>query len=388
VNPREAAIVQRIFELYAAGSGYRSIADILNLEGLTAPPPRAPGRPQAWAASTIREILHRPLYRGEVVWNQRQKRNSWGQKRYAERPEQQWIRLQAPELRIVSEALWQGVQERLRNAQAIYLRSTNGRLWGRPANGIQSKYLLTGLLQCGLCGGPLTVTSSDWRTRRRFAYACSHNRFRGRSVCANNLWAPMDLADRVVLGAFKDEVLHPRVVERTITKALAQLREPEEPAEETRARLNAELTRVELELSRLTEAIVAGGDVNTLVSAMKERERRRVNVKVELEALDRTMCAPGLDPQDLMSEIHGVLTDWQGLLAGQPIQARQILRKLIEGRLVFTPGQDGRGRFYEVAGQATLGPVLAGTFLAKAMVTPAGFEPAISTLKGSRPGPG
>jgi len=49
---------------------------------------------------------------------------------------------------------------------------------------------------------------------------------------------------------------------------------------------------------------------------MKERERHRANLRVELEALDRTMCAPGLEPQDLMSEIHGVLTDWQGLLAG------------------------------------------------------------------------
>jgi hypothetical protein len=68
-----------------------------------------------------------------------------------------------------------------------------------------------------------------------------------------------------------------------------------------------------------------------------------------------------------------VLADWQGLLTGQPIQARQILRKLLDGRLVFTPGQDTRGRFYDVAGHATLGPVLAGTFLAKAMVTPGGF---------------
>ena len=40
------------------------------------------------------------------------------------------------------------------------------------------------------------------------------------------------------------------------------------------------------------------------------------------------------------------------------------------------------------AGEATRRRLLAGSLSAKAMVTPAGFEPAISTLKGSRPGPG
>jgi hypothetical protein len=62
------------------------------------------------------------------------------------------------------------------------------------------------------------------------------------------------------------------------------------------------------------------------------------------------------------------------LLARYPAQARQIARKLVEGRLTLTPPQDERRRFYEVNGQGTLGRVLAGTFLAKAMVTPAGYD--------------
>jgi hypothetical protein len=52
------------------------------------------------------------------------------------------------------------------------------------------------------------------------------------------------------------------------------------------------------------------------------------------------------------------LTDWQGLLAGQPIQARQMLRKLLEGRLVFTPMADGTA--VEFRGTGVLDPVLRG----------------------------
>ena len=53
-------------------------------------------------------------------------------------------------------------------------------------------------------------------------------------------------------------------------------------------------------------------------------------------------------------------------------QARQILRKLVTGRLIFVPKADAQGHYYEFAGHGTLGQVVAGAFQARAMVTPAG----------------
>ena len=97
------------------------------------------------------------------------------------------------------------------------------------------------------------------------------------------------------------------------------------------------------------------------------------------------------DVTHLEAELRDRLADWRGLLQRHPSEARQILRKLLLGRLVFTPEErDGR-RFYQFTGQMTLGRLLAGdvlSTLSKTVVTPAGFEPAISTLKGLRPGPG
>jgi hypothetical protein len=55
---------------------------------------------------------------------------------------------------------------------------------------------------------------------------------------------------------------------------------------------------------------------------------------------------------------------------------------------VYAARGDGDDRYYEFEGPATLGKLFAGIVLPKSVVTPAGFEPAISTLKGSRPGPG
>ena len=54
------------------------------------------------------------------------------------------------------------------------------------------------------------------------------------------------------------------------------------------------------------------------------------------------------------------LNDWQGLLERQPIQGRQILRKLFPDRLVFDPSDDERGVGYEIRGQASYGRLLQG----------------------------
>jgi site-specific DNA recombinase len=139
INETEAAVVRRIFELAAEGRGTRWIARKLNDEHVLAPVPRRPGRPRAWAPSTVYAMLTRPLYRGEVVWNRTRKRDSWGIKKQSARPEEEWVRLHAPHLRIVPEPLWQVVKARLNTSRATYLRASNGQLWGRPGNGIESK---------------------------------------------------------------------------------------------------------------------------------------------------------------------------------------------------------------------------------------------------------
>jgi hypothetical protein len=89
-------------------------------------------------------------------------------KRQRPRPEQDWVRLAVPELPIVSEDLWHAAHERLEASRATYLRTIQGKLWGRPASGIESKYLLTGLVQCSYRGGSLHVRSREHGKRRAF----------------------------------------------------------------------------------------------------------------------------------------------------------------------------------------------------------------------------
>jgi len=52
-------------------------------------------------------VLLRPLYRGEIVWNQTRKRDSWGRARRSPTAEGAWMHVPAPHLQIVSAELWE-----------------------------------------------------------------------------------------------------------------------------------------------------------------------------------------------------------------------------------------------------------------------------------------
>ena len=120
INEAEAAVVRQIFERSAAGAGLTRIAKDLNAAGALTPRPQQ-GRPAGWAASTVREVLLRALYRGEIVWNQSRKRDTWGRSQRSERPEASWLRVPAPELRIVSPDLWAASQRERSKREAQLL---------------------------------------------------------------------------------------------------------------------------------------------------------------------------------------------------------------------------------------------------------------------------
>src|SRR5690606_23637097 len=102
INADEAAVVRRMFELCASGYGLTRLTKTLNAEGH--PAPRAQqGRPRAWAPSSVRAVLLRPLYAGRIVWNQTRKRDAWGRSKRRERPPTEFVTVECPELRIVDD---------------------------------------------------------------------------------------------------------------------------------------------------------------------------------------------------------------------------------------------------------------------------------------------
>ena len=282
VNDAEAAVVLRIFELYAQGYGYTSIAKTLNAERALAPRPQQ-RRPSGWSPSSIREVLHRPLYRGQRVWNRTKKRNRWGVVAQRRRPEKEWLTIPVEHLRIISDGLWTRVQQQLASMQKRSLRSQNGRLLGRPP-GAGATHLLAGLATCARCGASMEARSRKSGGRRVVFYGCSAFSRKGKSVCPNALTLPAEILEGAVLGAVEDVLLVPAVVEAALDRAVARL--TEDTDEDRLAALTTELDQVEGELARLREAVASGAaGAGELLAALDDRARRRDDLTATLEAL-------------------------------------------------------------------------------------------------------
>jgi site-specific DNA recombinase len=67
-----------------------------------------------------------------------------------ETPESEWVRKRVPEQQIVSDELWNLVQQRLAEVKDLYKNRGQqaGLLRARAAN---SPYLFSGIVKCGLC---------------------------------------------------------------------------------------------------------------------------------------------------------------------------------------------------------------------------------------------
>jgi site-specific DNA recombinase len=366
INDVEAAVIHRVFTMAAAGAGVKRIAAALNAEGAPAPTPRRLGRPRGWSPSTVRDVLYRELYRGGIVWNRSRKRDAWGQKRQRRRDETEWLRVEAPALRIVPEALWTDAHARMAAAAAVYRQRTGGRAFGRPANGVESHYLLTGLGACAACGGSMAVLKRAHGPRGNRQqvpfYGCMTRHLRGEAVCQNALEVRLVDAEQAVLAAVEHDLLNVAVLETSLYKAIAALQDGD-GADVRLTAMRDELARIDAEVGRLAQAIAQGGNLPALVALLQVRERRRAQVRAALAEVERKRTPHGAvgDLGQALAAMRGALTDWQGLLRQETGPARQALRALLQGRLVFAPQARESARFYRFEGAGTISPVIAGS---------------------------
>jgi hypothetical protein len=367
IEPAEADVVRTIFRLSAEGHGVKGIAKRLNDRG--APSPRAQqGRSQTWAPTSVRAVLYRPLYRGEIIWNATAKRDTWGQTHQTARPESAWIRRPAPELRIVTEDEWTAAHARLTAARRIYFRHS-GPEAGRPGLGSPSKYLLTNLGICGCCGGPLKVLSRSHGNGRKHFYGCAWHHDRGGRACTNGKDVPMLEADDIVLEALIDDVLDPTIIEDSISEAL-RLLQGDGPNDQIE-RLDLEIATVSRERDRLVSAIATGGEMGGLLEALRTREARHRSLVAERDARRSQRHLKASETARVREELMTLAGNWQRVLSNDVANARPIVTTLLRGRVTFTPMRS-ETKCWRMRGEATLGTLFSKTIVALGMASPPG----------------
>src|SRR5438874_1182815 len=146
----------------------------------------------------------------------------------------------------------------------------------------------------------------------------------------------METTNRAVLEAIDRDGLHPRVLARAADDAIAILCPPADAIDQQRAALLGQIRQLAAELSNLAEAIAKpGGEIPALLQAAKDRDIQRARCEQQLAALESARRLGRVERARVDHQVRDVLTDWQGLLTRHTPQAREVLRNVLEGRLIF-----------------------------------------------------
>ena len=348
-NPAECAIVLRIFEMYCAdGIGIHAIAKALNDDGV--PPPR--GNRRGWAGTCVRAILLRPLYRGLVIWNKTKSISRGGTSTSVRRLEPEWEKIEAPDLRIVSPDLWTRVEAKFARARAQYVRTPNGQLVSRPSGAdLRSQYLLSGLAQCAVCGGSI-VCQLRRKVDGKNTYMCAYYHGRGRAVCTNDLRIKQGIMDSALLHAL-NRVLDEQLMEVAVARALAEIRAGQTTFRDQRQAAERTLSLIESRLRHLVEAIATGKATDTIYSELQKEEAAKKACLAQLARLDQLTSLAATDGTRIERDLAERVADMKGALGRHVPHTRQLLRKLIPGRIRCTPFHDARGRGYALSAEGS-----------------------------------
>src|SRR5205823_2688180 len=189
-------------------------------------------------------------------------------------PRSDWIISEVPQLRIIDDELWQGVQARYASVQHKWSKAPEKRRFNQFR---RPKYLFSGLTKCGDCGAGFIVYSRE-------QLGCFGTRDRG--TCTNKLTISRHEVEERVLSALQDKLMRKDFFEefcREFAKEMNRLRM------EQRAGLSGakrELERVKREIQKIVEAIVDGVKGSELKDRMADLQNRKDALLKQLEVAD------------------------------------------------------------------------------------------------------
>lgn len=290
VDPVAGPALAEAYERYIAGEGFRPLAKWLNESRILTT------NGNLWSSTSLIRVMDAGFGAGHITWKGKT-----------------YPGIHEP---LISPATWQAYQDA--RAARHYV----------PPRTKTSKYLLTGILRCARCGGPMTGNKGNGRGD---SYRCSLHKTRGPMACTAT-----SVQTRIVEGKLIDWLR--TVAEDVNTASIAAVESSARrlSAEAEVTRLSKELARLDGAMRRLTVQVAEGLVAEAAYTgAWADLQEKHTAVQQRLEGQARLARQVDVDHQAIAS---GLLEDWDVL----PLEVkRELLKSLLGGLRVNVGG--GRG---------------------------------------------
>ena len=302
IDPAAAPVVKEAFESSLQGNGLKEICKTLNERGVT-------NRGKRWYKGGLHYLLTNEAYTGTAVWGKT------GKGAKAQDP----VRVEGAWPALVSRELFDAVQKAMRDRAPKVQR---------PAR-VGSRFLLSGLLKCGVCGRPYSAQGAK---SGQFAYyICGTLNREGAGTCSAR-YLNVHRVEDLVVEKIRERIL----TEETIVELVKLVAEKVDAmAGELYGRLEvveAELGGVRKRLERLYEALETSEltleALSPRILSLRHREEQleaaRDDAERQLE--QRRVELPTTE------EIKGYVADFRELLQeGTFPERKALIRNFVEG---------------------------------------------------------
>ena len=332
INPDEANTIIRIFRLFGEdGYSAKRIVNILNKEIKETGEPKPP-RGLYWCVTTIlgnkkafRGILNNEIYIGRYHWNSSSSRRNPenGKKKFMAKDDAKWIVMQKPELRIISDELWEKVKNRQRqlkdNCEGKYTKA-------KPSYSVN---LVTGLMTCSQCGGNIVVVSGGKYSK----YGCSNNWNKGTSVCSNNSKIKKREIEESIINTMDIDFGNDKIIAYLAERVNAVIRSQISQNNPTWRydSLEQQLKRVNKEITNFINAIKAGIISDIVKTQLASAEKKKTEIERFLANQKNNDTSILVVSQNV---IRRYIENIHATLSLHPVYGRTFLSKIIDNIMV------------------------------------------------------
>ena len=352
IDPEEAKIIVWIFEAYVAGMSYTALAKALNQRSVPTVMGTHGKRQTQWCKSAVREMLGNRRYLGETTWGRtRKERDPRNGKIVTDHlPEERWERMTLPELRIISDELFDQVQQQKKTRTARFRVQGLG---GMARTEASRKYLLSGLLRCGHCAGNMSIV-----TNNPARYGCAGRR-EGKT-CPNKMTVIQTELERHLLSnltehlrseEFRDDLAQ-SVFQQIKSKSLAAASRRGQ-ADRDREQIQADRKVVAAELENVLAAIRAGMPPKVLVDEAARLEAKQAHLDELLSETLTTTPAREITEEEVRSFLEKAIGQVHEIMSGAAETVKAELQKRVSS-IVLTPSMDPTGPLYTITGDVAL----------------------------------
>ncbi|OIQ11529.1 hypothetical protein MOOTH_15150 [Moorella thermoacetica] len=269
INEREAEAVRIIFSMYLQGCSYKEIADYLNSHGYRTK------LGSQFVKTSLYEILRNEKYTGVFVFNRAASKTGGKRNNHKSKDDEEIIRIPGGLPAIIDPSTFREVQKMM-----------DRRKHAPGAAKAKEVYLLTGLVWCGACGGPM-IGNRRRAGRNKDIYAAyeCNNRKRLKACHAKSInkeYLEQYVLNELIRVIFSDEGIS--ILVKKLNEANKQrLERNSKELDYTRQ----QLVEVEKKISNIVNAIADGLYSPTMKETLAKLEEEKARLQVAINEIQR-----------------------------------------------------------------------------------------------------